>query len=601
MSPRLPALLTVLLVLAACGPAPEPRGPEGRADVRLGPSQEMIDRATGDLGKLVDAFVPWYLESHPVRASELGAPDYAHLYPTMDRAGVQQRIDELLGWLGELENIPFDFLQNEPRFHFAVLEYGIRNELLDLEENRTWARDPRLYLSTIARGLETVMDPFTPSEGRMEALQGRLETAPALLVAARENLAAPPRIWTSLAIEDAARLAGFLETGLAERLAEGGAPSELPPGVAEARDALVAAIRSYGEWMRTDLLPRANGDFRLGRYLLERNLLYSEHLSLGTDDLTRLNDRAIAEYQRWIEQVAAEIDSTRTTREVVDSILRVRPGPDRLLDEAREHMVAARDWVARSGVVSLPDSALPVVRRGPSYEQFRFSWLEAAGPLAAEAGPMAFTVAAASPDWSEEEQAEYATYFNTAELTAIAINQTFPGQAVQRAYAREHPSPVLSIFPSRSFEEGWAHYSEQLALDEGFGAADPAVRLTQIRRALQMHARWHAVVALHANGQTVDDVVEQFMGIAYSEELPARQQVLRATWDPLYMASALGRMQLVELRRDYRARKDEQEDGTFDLSEFHKQILELGLPLPLARDILIPTRQERPASPRRRR
>jgi uncharacterized protein (DUF885 family) len=560
----------------------------------------MMEAATERLDEVIEEFVPWYFESHPVRASQLGVHDYDARYPAMSRNGIQDRIDELLRWLSELDGIRFDHLEAEHRARYATLEYAIRSELLDLEEIRRWARDPRLYVSVIAAGLEAVArgDAVAP-EDRLGALGGRLDAAPALLTAARENVTAPPRLWTELAIDEARRLAAALDDGMLSEPgpgAVGGAAAALEAS----RARLIDDLESYAGWLQSDLLPRSNGDFRLGRYLFERKLLHAEHVSLDIEDLERLNQAAIDEYDRWVTQVAAEIDSTRSAGAIMDSIIRVHPGPDRLVDAARERLDEVRDWTTEAGVVALPDADPIVVRAGPSHERFRFAWLDTPGSFEEEPAAAVYRIATPGPDWSDEERQEYLTYFNTAELASITLDRTYPGRAVQAAYERQVESPIVRMFVPRTLIDGWGHYAEQMALDSGYGADDPAIRLTQLRRALQRHARWYAVVALHARGAEIDDVVDRFMEISYASELPARRQVMRASWDPLYLSSALGRMQIVELRKDVRERIEEEGEETFALAAFHEQLLELALPLPLARDIMIPLREER-AGPRRRR
>ncbi len=565
----------------------------------MGPSPEMVEAATRSLSELVEAFVSWYFESHPVRASQLGVHDHAGEYPALTRGGIQDRIDGLLGWLGRLESVRFDHLEEENRVRYAVLEYAIRSELLELEEVRSWARDPGLYLSTIAAGLESVVPSgqAAPSEAQLAGLRSRLLAAPAILEAGRENVSSSPRLWTELAIELAMDLEEYMRTGFVAALSDGGAGAVSSLDAARAR--LADALGSYGTWLRDDLLPRSNGDFRLGRYLLERKLLHDEHLAVSIEDLERLNEAAIREYHRWLAQTAARIDSTRSPRQVMDSIIEVRPEPDRLVEVATAEMRSARDWMVEAGVVPLDDPGLPRVRAGATHERFRFAWLDAPGPFEEDPGTATLTLAAPNPRWSEAERQEYLTYFNEAELVSVTLNQTFPGHAVQWAIGREVESPLLRMFAPRTLTEGWAHYAEQMALDAGYRSEDPVIRLTQLRRALQRHARWYAVVALHGRGAGIDEVVERFMTIAYSEEFPARRQVVRATWDPLYLASALGRMQIVELRKDVRARLEEDGDEAFDLAAFHGRLLELGLPLPLARDIMIPL-EENPGPPRRR-
>jgi uncharacterized protein (DUF885 family) len=143
----------------------------------------------------------------------------------------------------------------------------------------------------------------------------------------------------------------------------------------------------------------------------------------------------------------------------------------------------------------------------------------------------------------------------------------------------------------RTFTDGWARYAVEIAVAEGFRAGDPTVRLAQLRHALHGHALWHASLHLHALGQPMDRVVEQFMRTAYVDQETARREVLRVTHDPLLMAGSLGRHQIMELRTAYQRFREER-DETFSLKEFHDRILQLGLPMPLATEALMPAPPE---------
>jgi uncharacterized protein (DUF885 family) len=161
-----------------------------------------------------------------------------------------------------------------------------------------------------------------------------------------------------------------------------------------------------------------------------------------------------------------------------------------------------------------------------------------------------------------------------------------PGHYVHALYNRTLPTDVRKVFTPASLSEGWAHYVEQMMVDEGLGGPDPAVRLGQLRRALQRHARWYAGIELHTTDATIEETARTFAEIAHFAAFPAYRETLRGTYNPTYLYYALGRMQILELREEYgercRARGE-----PFSLKEFHDRLLSLGLPLPLARRALL--------------
>ena len=589
--------LFMTLVLVACS-APPP-GEPGRQQrpARSGmpePSAEMLRVAADEFITFRDAYLDWYYESHPVRATELGLHAYDAQLTPMDRMSVQGRIEALLDWDAQLRQVPFPLLEADNRFDYAILEFALRAELLDLEEIRRWAADPRVYTGTIASGIGSLAErEFAPLAERLESMRARMVAAPALLEAARENLATPPRLWTELGIADARGLLEYLREGLPAMLAAQGADDGGPAGFEEARLALVDALAEHVRWLEGELLPRSNGDFRLGRYLFLRKLLYEEHIDLSVEALDRLNEEAIAEYQARVERVAAEIDSTRTPRAIMDSVVRLHPAPEELVPAARAMVESARAWVLASDVVTVPTTDVPTVREAPPYARGGFAAMDAPGPFEDAGLEAYYTLTNVLPEWTESQKEEYLTYFNHAGLLGVTLHETFPGHFVQLGVLRRVESDVRKTFTPRSLVEGWAHYAEEMALDEGFGDGDPVLRLGQLRRALQRHARWYAGLHLHALGADMDEVVGRFMEIAYFDEFPARREVVRATYDPTYLYYALGRMQIMDLRDDYREYL-EKDDREFSLRAFHDALLEMALPLPLAREALMPSERQRP-------
>lgn len=579
-------LLAVLILALGCSPSSSDGGPQGPAPAGTvpEPTEQDITAAAEDFDEVRAGYLEWYFEAHPVRATELGVHDHDGRLPSMSRTGIQRRIDSLLEWLADIEQIRFDLMRDEYRYDYAVLEYGIRSELLDLEEARSWANDPGVYTEVIGRGLASVAErEYTSLEQRTGALHGRLTAARGVLESARENVRRPPRVWTELALADARGLLEYLQ-GLPSLLADQGMDAP-PSGLESARRALMSDLEAYIDWMATDLLPRSSGTFRLGRYLLQRKLLYSDHVSLSLEELERLNANAINEYRQELAEVAEAIDPDRSPAEIIDSIVRVGPGPDGLLEAARSATVAARDWVRTSGVVELLRDDPPVVRESPPWARKAFASLDAPGPFESEELDAFLNLTTARETWDERQVEEHMSYFSDAGLALTALHNTFPGHYVQRQYEREMPE-LRRVLVTGAFVAGWAHYAADMAVDEGF-SEDPAVRLEQLRRALQRHARWYAVMRLHAFDDPVDQVVDAFMRIAYFEEFPARREVLRATRNAGLLTDALGRMQIEELREDYREHLTE-EGSSFSLADFHGRLLRLGLPYTLAREVLIP-------------
>jgi hypothetical protein len=580
---------TVVLV-TACAPAqrPEPAVPLEEA------TPQALTDAAAAFATLREGFLEWYFEAEPVRASELGVEGHDDRLPALDRASVQRRIDALLDWESQLRGIPLRLMRGDDRLDHMVLGSALRGALLELEEVRRWATDPGEYTDVIARGLASIAERGPVGAGERRALEARLLAAPAVLATARENVRAAPRTWTELALEHAAGLLEYVEAELPARWGgDGGAGVN---GLESARSALAASLRDHMDWLETVLLPAAGGDYRLGRYLLARRLLYQDHVEASVEALARQNDEAIAAYQTRVAEVAAELDPGRSPRAVLDSVLRLHPPAGEVLAAARVLTREARDWVVASGLVSVPEQALPVVRESPGYARQRPTSLTVVAAPGGAVNAAYFNLTLPAADWDADRVRGHLLRFNRGGLAGAALRETFPGRYVQAQHARSAPGRLRQAFVPRSFVDGWSHYAEAVALEEGFGAGDPVVRLAQLQRALEAHARWHAVLQLHGLDRPEAQVVERFMEISYLDASASRREVMLAGHDPGRLLAAYGRLQILELRSAYeehRARREE----SYSLREFHDRLLETILPFPLAAEALMPRPARRDTIP----
>jgi uncharacterized protein (DUF885 family) len=579
----------VVLLVFACGPSERPDVPRPLEE----PSPQMLRDAATAFGALRDGFVEWYLETHPVRASELGIREHDGRLPGMDRTSIQRRIDALLDWEAQLQRIPMRLMREGDRLDYAVLEYGIRAELLDLEEIRRWVLNPGEYTGAIAGGITTVAEQrYAPPAERAAALRSRLEAAPELLAAARSNLRGPPAAWVESGIVHGRLLLRYVEEELPGILAaEPGWDASLAV-VEPARLALADSLRVHVAWLERDLLPGATGQFRLGRYLFARELLYGDHVVLSMEELARLNEEELSGLEEQVAAVAAEIDRGRGARAVMDSLWRSRPDPAVLVLDARRDMEAARDWLVRTNVVSLPESAVPLVREAPSYARQEPASLTSPGPLGASTDGAFYNIAPPQADWPEARRHAHMAAFHAGALTALTLHHTYPGRYLHEQHARAAPNPLRQIFLPRSLTGGWALYAGEMALEHGFQEGDLVVRAAQLRRSLVAQARWYAALQVHVMGRSPEAVVERVMELAFLDQEAAAQEVTRATLDPGSLTEGYGQIRIRQLRQAYEEFTTAR-DQEFSLREFHDRFLEQSLPLVLAAEALMPSPAQR--------
>ncbi|HYW08468.1 MAG TPA: DUF885 domain-containing protein [Longimicrobium sp.] len=555
------------------------------------------DPAASDAEARYQRFARRALDLHyaanPVRSTSLGLHQFDTRMPDLSQRGLGRRAGELTELLAAMERIDREQLRGDSYWDYQVLDYALRAELLELEEVRSWRKNPSFYNGAIAGGLASLSSrEFAPVEQRMESLVARMGQIPAVTAAARANLvpAEVPQLWAADAVRNTRGTVSFLRLDLPRALAAQGMGGVSPAVRARFDSAHAAAIRevgAYADWIEREVVPVARGEFRLGRNVFERKLRYEEHVELDAERLRDINEAAILRYHAWVAREAAKIDRTRAPAAIMDSITRVHPTPERLIPTARAQLDTIRRFIVERGIVTLPSDRMPTVRETPEYARQGFASMDTPGPFERVATEAFYNITNVDPAWTAEQKAQHLTYFNYPGLLGITVHEAMPGHFVQLLYEARIPTEVRKVFNSASVVEGWAHYTEQMMVDEGLGGGDVGVRLGQLRRALQRHARWHAGLSMHAFGDSVENAAKRFEQIAFFAPFPALRETQRGTNDPTYLYYALGRMQILKLREDYR-RYVESQGRTFSLRDFHDRFLMIGLPVSLARKVMIP-------------
>jgi uncharacterized protein (DUF885 family) len=162
----------------------------------------------------------------------------------------------------------------------------------------------------------------------------------------------------------------------------------------------------------------------------------------------------------------------------------------------------------------------------------------------------------------------------------IAIHEAYPGHYVQFLHVNaSSASKIEKVYMDYAFTEGWAHYTEQMMIEEGFGNSGNTIeaskyKLAQLNESLVRLCRYCVSIKMHCFGMTVDEAAKFFIDNCYLGEKPAQLEAIRATYDPRSLFYTLGKLQIIKLREDYK----KQEGANFSLQKFHDRFLDHGMP-----------------------
>lgn len=523
-----------------------------------------------------------YLRGHygfnPTEATAAGLHEYDTALESRSPEAVAAEARRLRAAVAALARVNEARLSSESRYDFLWLASHARARLLELEEIATWRRDPGLYSRLVAASFDNVLKrDYAPVERRLDALVARARQAARLLSEGRANVENPPRIYTETAVGQVAGSIDFFSRAVPqmfERAGGGRLSAARRSEFAAAVESVVVALRSYSDWLQSDLLPRSNGDFAIGAENFRKKLLYEEMIDAPLPALLRDGERELRRTQEEMRRVAEEIAPDRDLRETLRALGRERPSAEGLVGETRAELGRIRAFVRERNILTPPASENLIVAETPAFRRLGFASMDAPGPFERAATESYYYVTPPDPAWDARRREEHLSFFNRSALPVVSIHEAFPGHYYQLLAARRAPSRVRAAFGSASFVEGWAHYCEQMMIDEGFGGGSPKLRLAQLHAALTRLCRYLAGIRMHTGGMTYEQAAEFFAREGYMERANAEREARRGTLDPTYLVYTLGKMEILKLRDDYRRARGE----AFRLGEFHDRLLSHGMP-----------------------
>jgi hypothetical protein len=537
------------------------------------------------LPHFVDEYRSYLYEVHPTSATFDGIHLHDDLIEDLGRQSIDGQVRDLGGFGRRLAAIDPARLTPTERLERPALEASIRSRLFELEEVRTWERSPQHYAEILATSLAgQALFEYAPLAERARRIVSKLRQVPRLMQAARDNIKDPPGIFVKVGLESLRGTLRFVNDDL-PRAVSALDDLHILGDLADASVEATTALEGYIEYLEKEIAPRARGSFRLGREKFEQKLRVDEGLTLGADRLLSLALRELATTQEEFRKVASRLDGG----DPLAAWARAKndhPPAGQLVPVAQQQLTELQAFINRRGIITIPEDALVAVAPTPRFYRWTFASMWTPGPF--ETRPMRafYYITDVDPAWPPERQDEHLRDFSYGALWAISIHEVFPGHFLHYQHLRQLESKLRKsiLFSSTAFVEGWAHYCEQMMVDEGFRKNDPAVRLGQLAEALIRLCRFVVGIRLHCEDMSVEQGVRFFREEAFLEEGSARREAERGTFDPGYILYTAGKLMVLKLREDYKAHAG----AKYSLKQFHDSLLANGtVPLWLHRALML--------------
>jgi len=536
--------------------------------------------------KIAHDYVEQYLRANPEQATELGdhrfddqLTDYSPEARAKDLAAQKEFRDKL-------NAIDGSQLTGANNIDFRILKENIDYQIFQAEELKEPEWNPLVYMQSLANSLYLlVARDFAPAEKRIPNLRQRMEKIPGVIAQARANLQHPPRVHTETAIEQTQGAINLMRAELAPLLDQ--AP-QMKKELGSLQAKTAAALEDYKKWLQNDLLPRSDGNFRLGaekyrkklRFALASDLPMEEIMKRAKADLDQtqiaIYETALPLYKKYFPNADNQTlgDKHKVTAVVLDKLAEQHPNDATVVDFAKKITAEATDFVEQHDLVTVPNVPLDVIAMPEFKRGVAIAYCDAPGPLE-KSGKTFYAVAPTPKDWSKERKESFFREYNNYMIRDLTVHEAMPGHFLQIAHANEFHAPTLvrAIFQSGTFVEGWAVYTEQMMAEQGYGG--PEVKMQQLK--MRLRAICNAILdqSIHAGNMSEKEAMDLMTKQAFQEEGEAV-----AKWKRARLTSAQLSTYFVGATEhlDLRAAEQKKLGSDFNLKKYNDQVISYGSP-----------------------
>lgn len=520
---------------------------------------------------------------HPVTATNIGVHTYDAQLDDMSAAAIERRIAGERGYLSKLEAIDPKSLTADNALDRTLIMNSINDDLLSAQTLQDWRHNPDVYTGLASSSVFNLISRnFAPLATRLKEAIARERAIPNLIAQGKSNLTTVDSATQEIAGEQAGGAVGFFSQTVPQAFA-GVRDSALQAQLSRANAAVIKALQSYVAFIKAI---KPSGTFAIGTAAYEKRLQYEDALNMPVSEYLGYGERALAQTRAWFIATAKRIDPKKTPAQVYASLAKVHPKPGQLLGVARNDLVRLRNFVITKHIVSLPPNAnIQVIPTPPFQRAFITAAEDSAGPLETVSTQAYYFVTPADPSWPRARQEGYLAQFNDYQFPIISAHEVYPGHFTNFSIDRGLKlSLTRKLSFSSEFAEGWAHYDEQMVVDQGWGNGDPHVRLAQLEEALLRECRYVVGVKLHTAGWSLKQAEDLFTGQCFQTPAVALEETMRGTQDPMYGYYTLGKLMILKLRADYKKKMG----AAYTLEKFHDALLAHGdPPIPLVRPFIL--------------
>lgn len=541
--------------------------------------------------KKLESWFRDYLEimmrEEPMMATRLGDHRFDDRLEDLSPESRQARLNRDQKALADLPKaVEYQKLSRPAQIDFEILHHYLESRIWMIQNLKSFEEDPRIWGEYLTESVYLPLVQSTlPREKNLKNALKRMEAIPQIVETARKTIQNPPKVKTETAILQTQGAMDFYSNEIFLITGKSKDDPELQAKV----QPVIQALESHLNFLKNEVLPRSGENWRVGRALFEKKLDFDLDAGLTADEVLAeaekefqrvQNEMVVVARQMWALEYPGKVippDDAKGRRELVAKALEAtakRHGsPDSLVKDANATVLEITDFIKKQDILRLPEPdrcaiiEMPEFMRGNSV-----AYLNPAPPLDITARSE-YAISPPPADWSAARVESFLGEYNTEMLKILTIHEAYPGHYVQLEYANRVPSLIRRILGSGTYSEGWAVYTEQTMLDQGFGDGNLGLRLNQLK--FYLRAVCNAILdhRMHCGDMTDEQARELLMDRAFQTEGEAVGKIIRSKQSSAQLSTYfVGRTAFYRLRQSMQRELGD----SFDLGRFHEAVLEQG-------------------------
>ncbi|MGS1119314.1 DUF885 domain-containing protein [Rhodanobacter sp. UC4436_H3] len=526
----------------------------------------------------VDAFLAGYFQHYPVFAANAGKHEFDGRLPDFSAEGLKANADWLHAQRKSFAAFTDDELDARGRFQRDYVLAVIDGQLFWLEDSGAPYKNPTFYTGDLSPSMYLTR-PYAPLAQRMAAFVTYQEALPKALAQIKANLKLPlPASYIDVGVNSFAGFASFFKTDVPGIFAQV-KDDALQARFKASNAAAIKASQELADWLKAQK-PHATQDFALGADKFAKMLHATERVDIPLDQLKAIGESDLARNLASLKSACDKFAPGQSLKDCVAKESADKPVGG-AVEGARAQLASLRQFIVDKDLVSIPGTEQAKAEEAPPFNRWNFAYIEIPGPYEKNL-PSVYYIAPPDPTWSKADQAAYVP--GKAALLFVSAHEVWPGHFLQFLHANRAHWKFGQLFVGYAFAEGWAHYAEEMMFDAGLDGATPEVHIGQLTNALLRDVRYLSAIGLHTGGMSMAQSEQMFRDKAFQDPGNARQQAARGTYDPAYLNYTMGKLMIMQLRKDWIAAHP----GPNALKAFHDQFLSYGgPPIPLVRQQML--------------